>query len=133
VSEAPVTRISSGGPYEDLIGYSRAVVVPGDRARVLVSGTTSVLDGAVQGVGDAHRQAQIALDTIEQALVRAGSGLDHVIRSRMYVVGREHCDGVGRAHAQRLRRARPASSMIVISGMVDPLMLVEIEVEAVLP
>jgi enamine deaminase RidA (YjgF/YER057c/UK114 family) len=103
MSETPVTRISSGGPYEDLIGYSRAVVVPGAQARVLVSGTTSVVDGAVQGVGDAYRQAQIALDTIEQALVRAGSGLDHVIRSRMYVAGREHCDGVGRGAPARRR------------------------------
>ena len=128
-----VRRISSGGPWEEAIGYSRAVVVPAGAARVLVSCCTATLEGRVQAPGDAYRQTLVALGVAEAALREAGSGLDHAVRTRMFVVGREHCAAVGRAHGERLGAARPAASMLLVSGLIDELMLVEVEVEAVLP
>ncbi|GAB7191075.1 RidA family protein [Kineococcus sp. NUM-3379] len=130
---AGVRRISSASPYEDVIGYSRAVVVPAGAARVLVSGCTATLEGEVQAPGDAYRQMLVALDVAEAALREAGTGLDHAVRTRMFVVGREHCDAVGRAHGERLGAARPAASMLLVSGLIDERMLVEVEVEALLP
>lgn len=128
-----VQRVRSGGPWEDVVGYSRAVVVPAGAARVLVSGSTAVVDGVLQHPGDAHRQALTAWDVVEAALREAGSGLEHVVRSRMYVVGREHCDAVGRAHALRLGAAAPAATMVLVAGLIDPAMLVEVEAEALVP
>ncbi len=130
---AAVRHIASGGPYEDAVGYSRAVVLPPGAARVLVSGSTATLDGRVVHPGDAYRQAHTAWDVVEDALRQAGARLDDVVRSRMYVVGREHCDAVGRAHAERVGAARPAATMVVVAGLVDPAMLVEVEVEALVP
>ena len=128
-----VRRISSGGPYEDVIGYSRAVVVPAGAARVLVSGCTAVVGGVLQGEGDAHAQTLAALGVAEAALREAGTGLDYAVRTRMFVVGRDNCDAVGRAHGERLGTARPAASMLLVGGLIDERMLVEVEVEAVLP
>ena len=128
-----VRRVRSGGPWEDAVGYSRAVVVPAGAARVLVSGSTAVVDGVLQHAGDAHRQALTAWDVVEAALREAGSGLEHVVRSRMYVVGREHCDAVGRAHVLRLGAAAPAATMVLVAGLIDPAMLVEVEAEALVP
>jgi enamine deaminase RidA (YjgF/YER057c/UK114 family) len=127
-----VRRLGSGGPYEDVIGYSRAVVVPAG-TRVLLAGCTATVDGVVQHPGDAYRQALVALDVAEAALRAAGTDLAHVVRTRMYVVGREHCDGVGRAHGERLAAARPAATMVLVAGLIDPAMLVEVEVEAIVP
>jgi len=125
-----ITRISGGGPYEDVTGYSRAVVVDG---RVLVAGSTSAVDGAVLHVGDARAQATEAFGVVRRALERAGTDLDHVVRSRMYVVGPEHCDDVAAAHRDALGTARPAATMVCVAALVHPDMLVEVEVEAVLP
>ena len=128
-----VRRIGSGGPWEDAFGYSRAVIVPGGSARVLVSGCTSVVDGEVQAVGDARAQTLIALGVAEAALRQGGTSLEHAVRTRMYVVGREHCEAVGLAHGERLGAARPAASMVLVPGLLDERMLVEVEVEAVVP
>jgi enamine deaminase RidA (YjgF/YER057c/UK114 family) len=135
VTSGPVgARIRSGGPYEDLVGYARAVVLPADAgARVIVSGSTSAVDGAVLHPGDAYRQTITAFDVIERALAEAGGGPEHVVRTRMFVVGREHCDAVGRAHGERMALARPAATMVLVAGLIDEEMLVEVEAEAVLP
>jgi enamine deaminase RidA (YjgF/YER057c/UK114 family) len=127
-----IRRIASGGPWEDVVGYSRAVVVPGAGPDlVLVSGCTAVVDGTVRHPGDAYSQTLVALDTVEEALLAAGSGVDHVVRTRLYVVGREHCEAVGRAHLLRLGHVRPAATMVLVAGLLDPAMLVEVEAEAI--
>jgi enamine deaminase RidA (YjgF/YER057c/UK114 family) len=127
-------RIFSGGPYESAIGYSRAVVLAPDLgARVIVSGCTATVDGVVRHPGDAYRQAHLAIDVIERALAEAGGGLEHVVRTRMFVVGREHTGPVGQAHGERFAVARPAASMLLVSGLIDEAMLVEVEAEAVVP
>ena len=135
VRSGPVgARIRSGGPYEDLVGYARAVVLPADAgARVIVSGSTAATDGAVLHPGDAYRQTITAFEVIERALSEAGGGLEHVVRTRMYVVGRQHCDAVGRAHGEQMAVARPAATMVLVAGLIDEAMLVEVEAEAVLP
>lgn len=127
-------RVFSGGPWEGPVGYARAAVIPPDAgARVIVSGSTSTVDGVVRHPGDAYRQALTALDVVAAALAEAGCALEHVVRTRMYVVGREHCDPVGRAHGERLAIARPAATMVLVAGLIDEAMLVEIEAEAIAP
>jgi enamine deaminase RidA (YjgF/YER057c/UK114 family) len=125
--------VASGGPWEDVVGYSRAVVLPAAAQRVLVSGSTATVGGVVRHPGDAYRQAHTVWDVVEAALREAGAGLADVVRTRMYVVGREHCDAVGRAHSERVGPARPAATMVLVAGLVDPAMLVEVEVEALVP
>lgn len=122
-------RVSSGSPYEDRIGFSRAVRA-GDR--VLVSGTGPIEpDGSC--VGTAGAQAGRCLDIILGALAEAGAAAQHVVRTRMYVTDRGHIEAVGRAHAEVFAPVRPASTIVVIAGLADPRWKVEIEAEAVLP
>jgi enamine deaminase RidA (YjgF/YER057c/UK114 family) len=128
-------KLDGGAPWEDLVGYSRAVVVPevDGASRVLLSGCTSVRDGAVAHAGDAYRQALCAIEVAERALAVAGATLDHVVRSRMYVVGRENADAVGQAHRERLGATRPVATMVLVAGLIDVRLLVEIELEAFVP
>lgn len=124
---AATRLISSGGPWEGRIGYSRAVVA-GDY--VHVSGSTAVVDGEVRAVGDAHGQTLLAFDVIRKALAQVGVGLEDVVRTRMYVTSTDVMDEVGRAHGELFGDIRPASTMVVISALVDPAMLVEVEADA---
>jgi enamine deaminase RidA (YjgF/YER057c/UK114 family) len=122
-------RIPSGSPFEPTIGFSRAVRV-GDR--VVVSGT-----GPVVPVGrcpdDAGDQARRCFEIIAAALGEAGTSLDDVVRTRMYITAADHADAVGAVHGELLGHVRPAATMVVVAGLLDPAWKVEIEAEAVLP
>lgn len=122
------TTVSSGSPYEASIGFSRAVRVG---ERVLVSGTAPIGDdGAVVAPGDAYAQARRCLAIIERALAGAGAALPDVIRTRVYLSDRRAWEGVARAHAEAFGSIRPASSFLVVAGLLDAGWLVEIEAEA---
>jgi enamine deaminase RidA (YjgF/YER057c/UK114 family) len=123
-----VTRLNSGSPWEGIVGYSR-VVVRGDAA--WVSGTTSTVDGLVVHPGDAGAQTRQALATLAAALERAGFSLNDVVRTRMFVTDISRWEEIGRVHGEVFGDVRPASTMVQVSALIDPAMLVEIEADAV--
>ncbi|SDG80810.1 Enamine deaminase RidA, house cleaning of reactive enamine intermediates, YjgF/YER057c/UK114 family [Sinosporangium album] len=121
------TRVFSGGIWEERYGYARAVVAG---PWVLVSGSTAAVDGEVVHVGDARGQALTALDIALAAVEEAGAGREDVVRVRFYVVDQHDFDAVGTALGERFGDVRPACTGVRVAGLVDPRMLVEIEVEA---
>jgi enamine deaminase RidA (YjgF/YER057c/UK114 family) len=122
-------RISSGGPWEAAVGYSRAIVV-GDRA--LVSGTTDAgPDGRSLHPGDAAGQARASFAIAARALEQAGLTLDDVVRTRMYLVDRADIPAVTAVHGELFGRARPAATLVLVAGLIDPTLRVEVEVEAI--
>jgi enamine deaminase RidA (YjgF/YER057c/UK114 family) len=123
-----VIRLGSGSPWEGIVGYSR-VVVRGDAA--WVSGTTSVVDGAVVHPGDAAAQTRQALATIRESLERAGFTLADVVRTRMFVTDISRWEEVCRAHGEVFGDVRPATTMVQVAALIDPGMIVEIEADAV--
>ncbi|AVZ72481.1 hypothetical protein SLUN_10020 [Streptomyces lunaelactis] len=122
-----VRRIASSGPWEEAFGYSRAVELP--NGLVLVSGCTSVVDGVVLD-GDPYDQAITAFGVAVGALRDLGLDHEDVVRTRMYITHARDVDEVGRAHRELFGSVRPAASMIIVSGFVDPRLVVEVEVEA---
>jgi enamine deaminase RidA (YjgF/YER057c/UK114 family) len=120
-------NVSSGGPWEASIGYSRAVRVG---PHVWVSGSTAMTPQGLVGAGDAYAQTVQAIRTIETALRQAGSSLQHVVRTRMFVTDIRNGDDVGRAHGEFFGSVRPAATMVEVARLIDPGMLVEIEAEA---
>lgn len=122
-----IQRFGSGGAWEAKFGYSR-VVVAGPHA--YVSGCTATVDGVVQGEGDPYHQTLVAFGVARKALEEAGFGLQDVVRTRWYVVHSRDIDEVGRAHGELFGEHRPAATVLVVSGLLDPGMLVEVDVDA---
>ncbi|MCZ4508577.1 RidA family protein [Streptomyces sp. ActVer] len=120
-------RVSTGAPWEDAFGYSRAVELP--NGLVLVSGCTSIVDGEIAG-GGPYEQAVNAFKVALAALKQLDLGREDVVRTRMYLTHARDVEDVGRAHKELFDSVRPAASMIIVSGFVDPSLVVEVEVEA---
>lgn len=120
-------RRGSGGPYEDRFGYSRVVRV-GPLA--MTAGCTAVVDGVVQAQGDAGTQAGIAFGIALGALADIGVGAECVMATRMSIIDADDADAVGLAHFVALGGVRPVATMVVVAGLIDPAMLVEVELTA---
>ena len=125
-----ITRRGSGGPWEDIVGYSRVVKAG---PLVLSAGCTSTVDGQVTCVGDPYGQTLQAYRIALDALAGVGASASDVVRTRAYLREAAHFDDAGRAHKELFGDVRPASTMLVVAGFVHPDMLVEVEVEAYLP
>lgn len=120
--------ISSGAPWESTVGYSRAVRVG---QHIAVAGTTAMMDGKVVAPGNAYHQTIAILEIIKQAVEEAGGLLSDVVRTRIYVTDIEDWEAVGKAHGMYFGIIRPASTMVEVSRLIDPDLVVEIEVDAI--
>jgi enamine deaminase RidA (YjgF/YER057c/UK114 family) len=121
-------NFASGAPWEPIVGYSRAVRIG---AQVWVAGTTATgEDGKVVGAGDAAAQTRQALANIERALKGAGAGMRHVVRTRIFVTDILQWEEIGRVHGEFFGAIRPVATMVEVTGLVDPEMVVEIEADA---
>ncbi len=122
-------NISSGGPYEDLVGYSRAVRMGNV---VYVAGTTATVNGEVVGIGDFYQQTKVILKIIEAALAAAGASLSDVVTTRIYVTDISKWEAVSKAHSEVFNEIRPAATMVQVAALINSKHLVEIEVQAVI-
>jgi enamine deaminase RidA (YjgF/YER057c/UK114 family) len=122
--------VSSGSPYEETIGFSRAVR---DGRHILVAGTCAVMADGGDPPGDAYGQARRCLEIIVAALAEAGAASEHVVRTRTFLLDAADGAEVGRAHGEIFGAVRPASTMLVVSAFLDPRWVVEIEADALLP
>ncbi|MEO8209781.1 MAG: RidA family protein [bacterium] len=121
-------KISSGAKWEDIVGYSRAIKIDN---RILISGTTAIEEGRIIGEDDAYLQTKTILKKIEKILIGVGAKLEDVVRTRIYVTDISKWEEVGKAHGEFFKDIKPVTSMVEISALIDPKMMVEIEAEAV--
>jgi enamine deaminase RidA (YjgF/YER057c/UK114 family) len=121
-------RVGSGSPWEDVVGYSRAVRVG---PYVAVAGTTAMKDGEVVGPGDAYLQTRRALEIVVEALAELGAAPSDVVRTRVYTTVPEEWEAIGRAHREVFGQVRPAMTLLGVAAFIDPRLLVEIEADAV--
>jgi enamine deaminase RidA (YjgF/YER057c/UK114 family) len=122
-------NISSGAKWEDIVGYSRAVKIGNI---IEVAGTTSIENGRTVGTNDAYAQTKFILQKIEKTLNEAGATLQDVIRTRMFVTDISMWEQIGKAHGEYFRDIKPASTMVEVKSLIDPEMLIEIEVTAII-
>ena len=122
--------ISSGSPWEDVVGYSRAVRLGNI---VEVAGTTAVDGDALIGEGDVYLQTQFILQKMGKALEQAGSSLEHVVRTRMFITDISLWEEAGKAHGEVFHSIKPASTMVEVSALIDQRLLIEIEATAIIP
>jgi enamine deaminase RidA (YjgF/YER057c/UK114 family) len=123
-------RVSSGSPYEPVVGFSRAV-----RAghHVTVAGTAPIMPDGSEPPDDAYGQARRCFDIVTHALKEAGADPEHVVRTRVFLARAEDWEEVGRAHGETFGGARPANTMVVVKGFLDPRWLLEVEADAIVP
>jgi enamine deaminase RidA (YjgF/YER057c/UK114 family) len=122
--------VSSGSPYEPVIGFSRAVV---DGRHVMVAGTAPLMADGTDPPPDAYGQTRRVLAIITEALAEAGAAPEHVVRTRTFLTRVQDWEEIGRAHGEVFGAARPASTMVVVTGFLDPRWVVEIEADALIP
>lgn len=120
-------KFSSGVIWEDIVGYSRAVKI---EDRILISGTTAIVDGKLLGKGDMYLQTKTIIEKIESVLIQAGSKLEDIVRLRIFVTDISKWEEAGKALGEKFRSIKPAQTLVGISALVDPDMLIEIEAEA---
>ena len=121
-------KIATGSKWEPIVGYSRAIRVGN---RIYISGTTATDDrGEIVGEGDPYAQTMQALKNIERALEQCGATLDHVVRTRMFVTDISRWEEYGRAHGEFFKCIRPATTMVEVSKLISPIMMIEIEADA---
>ncbi|MEM6722790.1 MAG: RidA family protein [Bacteroidota bacterium] len=124
------TRISSGAPWERIVGYSRAVKIG---PFLEIAGTTAMQDGKVVAPGDAYEQTRHILKIIKSVLEEAGGKLEHTVRTRMFVTNIQDWEAIGKAHGEFFGSIRPAATMVEVNGLIDPDLAIEIEVSAYIP
>lgn len=122
-------NFSSGSFWEDKVGYSRAVKV---NNVIEVAGTTAINNGEIVGKGDPHQQTEYILSKIDEVLKELGSEMSDIVRTRMYVVNINHWEEIGKAHHKFFKNIKPAATMVEVKSLIDPDLLVEIEVTAVM-
>lgn len=122
-------QVFTGSPWEPLVGYCRAIRVGN---RIEVAGTTAMQDGVVVGAGDPYAQARFVLQTIENALKELGADMSHIVRTRMFVTDISRWEEVGKAHGEFFGQIQPVATMVEVSALIDPLLMVEIEAEAII-
>ena len=121
--------ISSGAPWEDIVGYSRAVQV---NNQIEIAGTTATKNGEIQFPGDAYQQTKCILSIFENALKELGASMDDVVRTRIFVTDIKQWEDIGRAHGAYFKDIKPATTMVEVSALIDPELVVEIEASAII-